>query len=67
MKKSLHARKFANCNELEWVPTREKLVPSEEDITNENIEEFFVQCWDDGSKPYIFILQNRFQKIFQAK
>ena len=50
---SLHARKFANCNELEWTPTREKLVPPEEDINNENMEEFFVQCWDDGSKPNV--------------
>ena len=40
----LHARKFSNCNELGWTPTREKLVPPEKYITNENMEEFFVQC-----------------------
>ena len=49
----LHARKFATCNELGWTPTREKLVPPEKYITNENMEEFFVQCWDDGSKPNV--------------
>ncbi len=50
---SLHARKFAKCNELDWSPTREKLVPPEKYITNENMEEFFVQCWQDGTKPNV--------------
>ncbi len=52
-KVSLHARKFARCNDLEWSPTKDKLVPPKDDITNENMEEFFVQCWEDGSKPNV--------------
>ena len=28
-------------------------MPPREDITNDNIEDFFVQCWDDGSKPNV--------------
>ena len=49
----LHARKYAKCNHLDWTPTRENFVPPEEDVTNENLEEFIVQCWEDGSKPNV--------------
>ena len=28
-------------------------MPPEKLITNENMEEFFVQCWDDGTKPNV--------------
>ena len=49
----MHARKFASCNGLDWTPTKGKFVPPEEDITNDNMEEFFVQCWVDGSKPNV--------------
>ena len=49
----VHARKFATCNELNWAPTSGNFVPPEEAVTNDNIEEFFVQCWEDGSKPTV--------------
>ena len=49
----MHARKFASCNGLDWAPTKGNFVPPEEDITNDNMEEFFVQCWVDGSKPNV--------------
>ena len=50
---SRHARKFARCNGLAWQPTKHHFVPPQDDITNDNIEDFFVQCWDDGSKPNV--------------
>ena len=53
----LHARKFASCNGLTWKPSGSNVVPPTECITNDNMEEFFVQCWDDGSDPYLFISQ----------
>ena len=49
----MHARKFATCNELNWAPTSGNFVPPEEAVTNDNMEEFFVQCWEDGSKPTV--------------
>ena len=49
----MHARKFASCNGLDWTPTKGNFVPPEEDITNDNMEEFFCQCWEDGSKPNV--------------
>ena len=49
----VHARKFAKCNGLDWTPTKSNFVPAKEHITNDNIEEFFVQCWEDGSKPNV--------------
>jgi len=49
----LYARKFAQVNGLEWSPTRSNVVPPVAKITNENMEEFFVQCWEDGSKPNV--------------
>ena len=50
---SLHARKFATVNNLKWKPVANSLVPPLTCLTNENMEEFFVQCWEDGSKPNV--------------
>jgi hypothetical protein len=50
---SVHARKFSSCNELAFAPTPGNFIPPEEDVTNDNIEEFFVQCWEDGTKPNV--------------
>jgi hypothetical protein len=57
----VHARKFANVNGLlptspsrkGWTPTKESLIPAKEHVTNDNLEEFIVQCWEDGSKPNV--------------
>ena len=57
----VHARKFAKVNGLlptspsakGWTPTKESLIPGKEHLTNDNLEEFFVQCWEDGSKPNV--------------
>ena len=57
----MHARKFAKVNGLlptspsakGWTPTKESLIPGKEHITNDNLEEFVVQCWEDGSKPNV--------------
>ena len=48
-----HARKFASCNRLPWSPASGDFVPPEQYITNDNMEEFFCQCWEDGSKPNV--------------
>ena len=54
MKKfSSHARKFAAVNSLKWKPEGSNVVPPVTCLTNENMEEFFVQCWEDGSKPNV--------------
>ena len=29
------------------------LIPGKEHLTNDNLEEFIVQCWEDGSKPNV--------------
>jgi hypothetical protein len=50
---SVHARKFSSCNGLAFAPTPGNFIPPEEDVTNDNIEEFFVQCWEDGTKPNV--------------
>ena len=57
----MHARKFAKCNGLlptspsakGWTPTKGNFIPAKEHLTNDNLEEFFVQCWEDGSKPNV--------------
>ena len=59
---SLHARKYAKCNNLDWVPDRYHLVPRENDITNDNLEEFVVACWysgKDGTKSKPNVTQGR--------
>ena len=57
----VHARKFAKCNGLlptspsakGWTPTKGNFIPAKEHLTNDNLEEFIVQCWEDGSKPNV--------------
>ena len=49
----MHARKFATVNNLKWRPEANSVVPPVTCLTNENMEEFFVQCWEDGSKPNV--------------
>ena len=59
----LYARKYAKCNNLDdWIPDRNNLVPPEEDITNDNLEEFVVACWysgKDGTKSKPNVTQGR--------
>ncbi len=49
-----HAKRFASTNELDWKPKNKRdVVPPNEFLTNENMEDFFVELFESTGKPSV--------------
>ena len=54
MKVRQHAKRFAATNELDWKPkNKHDVVPPNEFLTNENMEDFFVELFESTGKPSV--------------